>query len=478
MPSILFSLSFIWYLAIAIAAALSPGNNPLDPSIIWHECPPQTPKGIDCGSINVPLAYGPASSIDSIDNRTVSLELTRLNSTGNPREKDILFFNPDGPEISAAYFIIASTLDSSLSFSSSLRETCEIIGLDPRGCDPDIYNERVPTFIDDATGYDALVNYSRRLSESCAELTGPLINHLDTIHVAKDHELVRRALNAPKLNFLGLSYGAQLGSQYAGLFPEAVGRMALDALVDHSQSETSTLLAEAVANSSCALYGRNAGRVFDDLVTRADATPIPAPGCDDACRSDVTSEEIRYNVQAFLRFIDLPLGQNWLTLGTALAEASQGNATMLSSELATQTVLTRPNQSTFLYIALGCVDWLHQARSATDLQQKLQMARTFAPRSAGASWTYTYQSRCLGWYSTSDRWPDYVRQERQQSSANIVECSMAWAEGLREHLPSGVSITRNEHGHTSYFLQGEISKAINTFLATGEMVEDGTIFKT
>ncbi|CAH0057897.1 unnamed protein product [Clonostachys solani] len=506
----LFSLSLLWYLRVPIAAALSPGSTRSDPpipNIVWHECPPQTPEGIDCGSINVPLGYSPANSIDPVDNRTISLELTRLNSTGNALEKDVMFFNPGGPGISAAYFVIASTLDPSLAFSPSLREAYDIIGLDPRGvgwstpvqCDPDIYNERVSTFVNDATGYNALVNYGRRLSESCAELTGPMINHLDTVHVAKDHELVRRALQAPKLNYLGLSYGAQLGPQYVSLFPEAVGRMALDALVDHGQSETSTLLAEAVTyeaslnqfftwcdrNSSCALYGRNTMQVFDALVAQADATPIPAPGCDDACRSDVTGEEIRYNVQSYLRFIDLPLGRNWINLGTALAESSQGNATMLSSELATETFSTRPDQSPFLYIALGCVDWLHQARSAIDLQQKLQMVRTFAPRSAGASWTYTYQSRCLGWSAPVTNGQTVLDKGVSKAPPILLvnsiydpECSMAWAQGLREQLPSGVSVTRNGHGHTSYFLQGETSEAINKFLSTGEMAEDGTIFQT
>lgn len=472
------------------------------PNITWSACPPETPPGVDCGLIEVPLAYQPSNSVVPDGDQTVSLGLFRLNATGNTPKQGILFVNPGGPGGSAADLVAEAAADPAIRFSSALRDAYDIIGLDPRGvgqstpvqCDPDVYNERVSTFVHDNAGYDELVDYGRRLGESCANLTGPLLNHLDTIHVVKDHEVVRQALSAPNFNFLGLSYGSQLGSQYISLFPETIGRMALDGLLDHSQSEASTLLAESLtyettlnqfftwcdSNSTCALHGQNTSRIFDDVVARADATPTPALASNGERRADVTGEEIRHNAQQFLLFVDFPLGPNWIGLGEALAEAAQGNATSLSTPLATS-----PDASDFSYLAIGCQDWLHNARSATDLKQKLQMARTFAPRTAGASQSFDYQSLCLGWPAPVTNGQAGLGNGAKRPPpvllANSIydpACSIAWAEGLREQLPSGVSITRNGSGHTSHYLRGETSAATDRFLVTGELPEDGTVYQS
>ncbi|KAM5356638.1 hypothetical protein ACJ41O_003284 [Fusarium nematophilum] len=499
------SLLLVLLVALQTSASPSPNHSP-HPTITWSSCPSQIPPGVDCGTIAVPLAYQPSNSTSPKGDKTIHLSLTRLNSTGKAKE-GVLFYNPGGPGGSATLLVAAAGFVKEIAFSSALREAYDIIGLDPRGvgqstpvkCDPDIFNERVPTFVHDEDDYHALVNYSRRLGKSCAKLTGPLINHLDTIQVAKDHELVRQALGAPKFNLLGISYGSQLGSQYLSLFPKKVGRMALDGLVDHSQSETSTLLAESVAyettldrffswcdsNSTCALHGKNPSRVFDKLLARADGRPIPAPGCKGSCRPNVTGEEIRYNVQNFLIFVDFALAPNWITLGEALAEASKGNATLLSTPLQKSRIATSQEGSPYLFLAIGCQDWLHRARSATDLKQKLLTARTFAPRTRGASQSYYYQSKCLGWPAPVTNGQAYLGKGVDRAPPVLLvnsvydpECSMAWAEGLREQLPSGVSITRDGLGHTSHFLAGETSRVMDRYLATGKLPKDGSVYKT
>lgn len=49
-------------------------------------------------------------------------------------------------------------------------------------------------------------------------MTGsPLFDYMDTKAIARDHEAVRIALGGEPMTYLGLSYGTQLGSQYAEL---------------------------------------------------------------------------------------------------------------------------------------------------------------------------------------------------------------------------------------------------------------------
>jgi pimeloyl-ACP methyl ester carboxylesterase len=57
---------------------------------------------------------------------------------------------------------------------------------------------------------------------------------------------VRAALGEGKLNFLGLSYGSQLGAAYAELYPDNIRVMALDGALDHAQQASSMLADEAL----------------------------------------------------------------------------------------------------------------------------------------------------------------------------------------------------------------------------------------
>ena len=52
---------------------------------------------------------------------------------------------------------------------------------------------------------------------------------------------------------------------------------------------------------------------------------------------------------------------------------------------------------------------------------------------------------------------------------------MPWAVRLHEQIPGSVLLTRKGSGHTSYFLHGEAAQAMDGFLITGTMPEDGTV---
>jgi pimeloyl-ACP methyl ester carboxylesterase len=45
-------------------------------------------------------------------------------------------------------------------------------------------------------------------------------------------DVIRAALGYKKLNYVGVSYGTELGARYASLFPDSTGRMVLDSLPD------------------------------------------------------------------------------------------------------------------------------------------------------------------------------------------------------------------------------------------------------
>ncbi|CZR64585.1 uncharacterized protein PAC_14483 [Phialocephala subalpina] len=224
----------------------------------------------------------------------------------------------------------------------------------PIKCDPDIMNERISYFPTTEAEFEQLVSHNKIFRESCLNLTGPLAGHIDTVSVAHDMEALRTALGEGKLNYLGLSYGTQPGSQYAELYQDNIRAMVLVANADHGVTETSMFVTESSTaedefkrfalycstTPECALYGKNATDLFLELIDQASTAPIPALGCtgNGDCRTNVTSEDILFIVQNFLVFEVLPqvytrLEPGWLDFGQAISDALSGDAAAFSLDL-------------------------------------------------------------------------------------------------------------------------------------------------
>ncbi|KAF2145850.1 uncharacterized protein K452DRAFT_305792 [Aplosporella prunicola CBS 121167] len=500
-----------WALLAALTTAAptaSPQNN-TNHTITWTPCSPSLNTSnttiIECGSLAVPLDWATPHGPQ------ITIGLNRLLARDPAKRIGSVVFNPGGPggvatdDITREAAAELDGIDVGI-FTPGVRDSFDIVGFDPRGvgssnppvrCNTTLWNERVTLFPTNETEFEKMVAHNKALGESCFELTGPLFAHLDTTSVARDLEAVRQALdNGAKLNFLGLSYGTQIAAAYAELFPENIRAMALDGNVDHSTSETSTLFAEAwtyeteltrfavwCANATkedCVLYDRDVLDLWDNVTAAADKKPIPAPACtvSNACRADVTGEEIRQNAQGWLSFKSaaplLGLG-GWGGLAGALAQAAAGNASLLS------TPVVHSNTSVlFPSLAVGCLDWEHGAREFADLAYKEAMGRVIAPHTWGMSQSYSYQAGCLGWPVPVTN-PQHLANASMTAKAPPLlmvnsewdpSTSYIWAEGLREQLPSAVLLTREGDGHISYILGGEAAKVIDRYFVNLTLPED------
>ncbi|KAF3921988.1 hypothetical protein ABW20_dc0104657 [Dactylellina cionopaga] len=439
--------------------------------------------------------------------------MARLKSTSENPAGTILI-NPGGPGGVATTIIEAAAAGAPI-IGKDIMDNYDVVGLDPRGvgsstpvkCDPDLWNKRVSLFPTTEGEYKALVAYNTALGKSCAKLTGNLINHLSTLDVIEDMEMFRRAIKNENcknrktknktngndgLNFLGFSYGTLLATQYAEKYPENVNRFVLDGVVDHSLSETATLLGEATTfeaslnqfflwcgtSSTCPLKGLDVAKLYDSLVQNATKTPIPAPGCqptgENACFSTVTGEDIRLNTQSFVAgpYIE----SSWPILAGALAQAAQGNATLLSTAKATS-----ETSSLYPFVAIGCQDWRHDSDSLANILAKTRMAAVMAPHTKGSTQSYWAQAGCIGW-------PAPVTNPQRPPKANVqkappmllvnslydAETSISWAAGLAAQLPKSVLLTRYGAGHTSYLSGGEAQKIIDKFFVSGKLPAPGT----
>ena len=60
----------------------------------------------------------------------------------------------------------------------------------------------------------------------------PLTGAMSTAEVARDMDVLRRAVGDRKLTYLGFSYGSYLGEVYANLYPDRVRALAIDGVLD------------------------------------------------------------------------------------------------------------------------------------------------------------------------------------------------------------------------------------------------------
>lgn len=196
----------------------------------WQDCE----DGLFCGVVSVPRSYSDPQG-DTIDVEFVADSLD---------DQPFLVINPGGPGASGIELVAEQ---ANLIFSSRLREEYNIVGFDPRGvsrsepvecmddADYDLWNQM--------TG-EAELDGELELSDAeldeiiaqCEQLSGDIIEHIDTISAARDMDILRAALDEDELHYFGMSYGTKLGLAYAELFPDQVGRWALDAVMDVSLS--------------------------------------------------------------------------------------------------------------------------------------------------------------------------------------------------------------------------------------------------
>jgi pimeloyl-ACP methyl ester carboxylesterase len=157
------------------------------------------------------------------------------------RKLGSLFLNPGGPGGSGVDFLFGA---GPFLYSDEVRARFDLVGFDPRGV---IRSTPLRCFdsLEEAEAAFAPIAFpvtreeervwvqsDRTIAGACAERGGPILNHMSTANVARDLDLLRRAVGDAKLTYAGYSYGSYLGSTYANLFPGKVRAVVVDGVLD------------------------------------------------------------------------------------------------------------------------------------------------------------------------------------------------------------------------------------------------------
>ena len=286
--------------AIALTAPVE--NNE---ALVFQDCPtalvPQN-STMKCGSIQVPVDWTGNSTSDK-----VTIGVVKIPAKDPSKRIGPLFYNPGGPgEIVS--LALSAVVSGDTPIHSDILDAFDIIGVDVRGtglsspitCSRELFNMPADFYPKTPEAFEAQAAQNQKLRQSCLEMTGSnLIDYMDTVSTVHDHEAVRKALGGEKLTWLGQSYGTLLASQYAELYAEYVRGMVLDGVVSASQAPTAEFVVDAACTEAtmnkffdfcstsnkpyCVTLRKNATKplteLWDDLLAKAEQSPIPAPKC-------------------------------------------------------------------------------------------------------------------------------------------------------------------------------------------------------
>ena len=451
-----------------------------DQELAWEPCGEH-----ECTSLLVPLDY------DRPRARTIRLSVLRVPALGERRAP--LVVNPGGPGAPGTTY--AAAADRIV--GPAIRKQYDVVGFDPRGtgssspvdCLTDEGLDRylsVDPVPDDAGERRALMDTIRARGQGCVDDDAALAAHVSTIEAARDMDVLRSALGRRTLDYLGKSYGTELGATYAELFPRRVGALVLDGAVDVSLSSRDLSLEQARGfETALRAYVENCVETVDScflgdsveeglsritsFLDEVDAAPLPT-----SSGRELTVGNAFYGIVAPLYVRDY-----WFALSAALRSGFDGDGSALLG-LADVYSSRGPDgftdNSSEAFPAISCLDdpfSIPPARVPDELAAFQEASSTFGDVFAwGLVGCRGQVARTTEPPLTIDGSgaPPIVVVGTTRDPATPYE----WAEALADQLESGVLVSRDGDGHTGYF-QGNacVDRAVEAFLLRDEVPEDG-----
>jgi pimeloyl-ACP methyl ester carboxylesterase len=285
-----------------------------------------------CATLQVPLDYADPNGTQ------IALQLVKVHDSDDTGGIGSLLVNPGGPGGSG----VELALGLLNQISPSILQHFDLVGFDPRGvqlsspirCISDAQKDELNAESPDvltASGFAQAKQLAAQVATACSTKYGPALAQFNTVNTARDMDRIRQAVGDPKMNYLGFSYGTQLGATYVHLFPGKVRVAVLDGAVDPLTSGI-TQFADQLggfedafdqfadwcrAQQPCSSLGNPRQAVYD-IVAASKQHPLSTS--DPGETRQVTSSLVLTGV------LDALYSKaEWATLGDALIQADSGN---------------------------------------------------------------------------------------------------------------------------------------------------------
>ena len=448
--------------------------------------------GFTCAKVKVPLDY------DNPGGETIEIAVKKRAAGGDSIGS--LFVNPGGPGGSGIDLVD----EAGSYFSKKLTSSYDVVGFDPRGVgastavdcltDAELDAERAGANDPATPSASAAEERAQKMGEACTSKTSTsgLLDHIDTISVARDLDILRAVDGQQALTYLGYSYGTYLGATYAELFPANTGRLVLDGAVDPSLSAEELALGQAKgfeaslrayvescqsSKLGCPLSGDVDSGVSQvrEFLESTKTAPVPT--------SD-SKRPLTYDLAVYGVLGSMYQTQAWpsLTLGLSQAMGKEGkpdgSALLKLADLVSfrESDGTYSNNGAEALMAVNCLDYPVQGDNAS-WEKNAKAIKETSP-TFGSQLLYP-DAYCQGWGHTSSR----KREKITASGAAPIlvvgttgdpATPYAWAQALAEQLESGQLLIWEGDGHTAYGRSNDcVKKAVDTYLLNGTMPDKG-----
>ena len=459
----------------AQAAAVDPLANFYNQQLHWKKCT----EHLECATFTVPLDYQNPSG------RTITITAARNNAAGKARGS--LVINPGGPGGSGVDYIeIATDV-----VTPALHREFDLVSFDPRGLRRstplDCFNDdQIDAFLevdqtpDNAAEERALVASAQALISACQRSDKELMQHVSTIEVARDMDILRALLGEPRLRFLGKSWGTALGQAYAALFPLRTGLFVLDGAVDIriSMSQASFDQAQAFEIAAdrfigwCLQQGRCVlGRTevaarsrLIGFIAKLDSQPLPTRN-----RKRPLTEEQAWTAVIGPMYVAQG-GWDWLNIAltTAIEDRNGSELQAINDWFVERSARGRyaDNGNTLIY-AVNCLDRAGAVSLAQAKQQRADWAERLPLMGRLMAWG---DEACASWPYRSQ---ESLRSLRIRSVPPMLVIGttydpatpMKWARAVQKQIPKSVLLERMGDGHTAYTVNSPcIDKTVDAYL--------------
>ena len=435
--------------------------------IIWSECY----GSFKCGAFQVPIDY---SNLKLGKFSIGVLKHDAPNAIGN------LVVNPGGPGGSGINYAYGYA-DA---FTPAINAKFNIVGFDPRGvgksapikCLSDketdqLYSENsYPTTDSEIAKFKA---DSAAFAKSC-QSKNKFLKYYSTANAARDMDILRALLGDNKLNFLGKSYGTYLGTLYAQLFPNNVGKFILDGAVDPTINSMDQTLQQAISfdsafnafaedcmKSSC-VFKSDAASELESKLTELNKNPLDVGG------RKLTESLAVYGIAFGL--YDKQYG--WPELRSALTQLWSGNGKpliqMADAYTGRDSKGNYTNNEADALTIISCDDVPPSDVSADTVAQFEKAAPLFGKYVAYSDLNCTYLPH-----------QEYVKVKSSIATKNSVlvigttndpATPYKWAVKLAQVLTNSKLISLNSDGHTGYNRGSScVDQAVEKYLISGEI---------
>lgn len=421
------------------------------PKIDWSA---STAQGAQSATFIVPM-----NTVND-DGSKISLALRRYQASGV--KKGSIIFNPGGPGASAVdyldYFAVTS-------LGQRLRENFDLVAFDPRGVGhstivrcvdnplPYVSIDRNPQ---NELEYQLMIATVQDYTARCAENNGELLEHVSTMDVVRDMELIRQAMGEGKLNYIGLSYGTKIGALYADTYPQNVRAMALDGvfppsltLLDVTLEQTAgfekslqAFLTACAQNNSCPFGAGNPEQALTTLMANLKQQPIPAG-----------DRVLTYGQAQYAVMSGLYDQYYWPQLEHALATAQAGDGSKLLT--LTNDYFWMANDGSYpnladAFYAVTCTDF--SAPSAAEVQSQIETVTRDYPFFGAMSMNDILY--CTYWPAAPGLQPQMVSaagapQIMVVGTTGDPATPYAWSQRLASELDSSFLVTLEAERHVA-----------------------------